>query len=173
MRSQASIHNPKSAQPRFHVSIVMAIIVGKIWSNTLMHGLNSRRGLRAIFYAPQTSTDLETIEFAQRRQRRNSPVRDHEVSMEFADMGGSGGGSVISTVGLEQDLSSMRVSPDGEDDGEVEDGRESFAWQDMRMRNVMLTFCHPPDAIYVRLGEQPNTARGGDRQGGAHPPQHE
>ncbi|KAF9519472.1 hypothetical protein BS47DRAFT_1379267 [Hydnum rufescens UP504] len=73
--------------PTFHVSIVMAIIVGKIWSNTLMHGLNSRRGLRAIFYAPQTSTDLETIEFAQRRQRRNSPVGDHEVSMEFADYG--------------------------------------------------------------------------------------
>ncbi|KAF9519474.1 hypothetical protein BS47DRAFT_1150362 [Hydnum rufescens UP504] len=52
------------------------------------------------FYAPQTSTDLETIEFAQRRQRSNSPVRDHEVSMEFADMGGSG----VDLLSLPSDL---------------------------------------------------------------------
>jgi len=56
------------------------------------------------------------------QQHRNFPARDHEMSTEFAVMRGSSGGSVISTVGLEQDLSSVRVSLDGEDDGEVENG---------------------------------------------------
>jgi hypothetical protein len=65
----------------------------------------------------------------------------------------------------------VRVSPDGEDDGKVEDGGESFTRLGMRMRNVMLIFCHPPDTIYVRFGEQPN--KGGTAKGGGHPPQHD
>jgi len=85
----------------------------------LMHGLNSRRGLRATFHAPQTATDLETIEFAPPRRHRNSPVGDHELSMELTEMGGCAGGSIVST-GLEQDSSSVRLSGGGKDVGEME-----------------------------------------------------
>jgi hypothetical protein len=58
----------------------------------------------------------------------------------------------------------VRVSLDGEDDGEVEDGRESFTWLDMRMRNAILTLCHPPDSANIRFGEQHKISRGDERQ---------
>ncbi|KAF9512389.1 hypothetical protein BS47DRAFT_1067398 [Hydnum rufescens UP504] len=44
--------------PRSHVSMIMAIIIGKVWSNSLLHGLNSRRGLRTAFRTPHTPTDV-------------------------------------------------------------------------------------------------------------------
>ncbi|KAF9519470.1 hypothetical protein BS47DRAFT_1149547 [Hydnum rufescens UP504] len=71
--------------PRIYVSMTMAMIVGKVWSNALIHGLNSRRGLRATFHAPQT-TDLKAMI---RRRRGNSSVRDPKLSMERVGDGGT------------------------------------------------------------------------------------
>ncbi|KAF9519807.1 hypothetical protein BS47DRAFT_1336505 [Hydnum rufescens UP504] len=59
--------------PKSHVSMVIAIIVGKVWSNTLIHSLNSREALR---HAPSMATLDRAIEFALQGRQRNSSMRD-------------------------------------------------------------------------------------------------
>ncbi|KAF9514209.1 hypothetical protein BS47DRAFT_889803 [Hydnum rufescens UP504] len=70
--------------PKSHISTVIAIIVGKVWSNTLLHGLNSRQALR---HAPVTATTLNNgIEFVPQWGQTSSSMND-SFTMELTEMG--------------------------------------------------------------------------------------
>ncbi|KAF9514204.1 hypothetical protein BS47DRAFT_1485191 [Hydnum rufescens UP504] len=130
--------------PKSHISTVIAIIIGKVWSNTLLHGLNSRQALR---HAPPIATILDHgIEFAPQWRQTNSST-DDSFTMELTEMGILGPdrlGHESGVPSLEQDISSVRVSEDAKNVGGG-----------------------VPDCLAnaVCFGEQPNHRRGGGRHG--------
>ncbi|KAF9514232.1 hypothetical protein BS47DRAFT_1361884 [Hydnum rufescens UP504] len=91
--------DPISSQPESHISTVIAIIIGKVWSNTLLHGLNSRQALR---HAPVTATTT------------SSSMND-SFTIELTEMGILGpdrSGDESGVPSVEQDISSARLSDD-------------------------------------------------------------
>jgi len=135
--------------PKLHVSILTAITIGKIWSNTLLRGLNSREGQRANWRDSRSTPESDTIQSIVRWWQRNPPVRD-DLGMELADMGRSGNGSAISSLVFEQDTTSVQITEE-KANGEVGD--------------------HQP--TYVLFGEQPTYKRAASVMGGAHLPLYE
>ncbi|KAF9519626.1 hypothetical protein BS47DRAFT_1336711 [Hydnum rufescens UP504] len=127
--------------PKSHASMVMAILIGKIWSNTLLHGLNSRQAQRANWRNSRSIPESETMQSVPGWWRRNPHVRDDDLGMELADMGRSGDGSAISSLMCEQDITSVQITEVEKAIGEVGD--------------------HQP--TYVLFGEHPNLKRISER----------
>ncbi|KAF9514219.1 hypothetical protein BS47DRAFT_1485201 [Hydnum rufescens UP504] len=128
--------------PESHISTVIAIIIGKVWSNTLLHGLNSRQALR---HAPVTATTLNNgIEFVPQWGQTSSSMND-SFAIELTEMGILGperSGDESGVPSVEQDISSARLSDDTKNlGGGVPD----------RL------------AIPVHFRELPNIQRGGER----------
>ncbi|KAF9519628.1 hypothetical protein BS47DRAFT_1074125 [Hydnum rufescens UP504] len=134
----------------------MAITIGKIRSNTLLHGLNSRQGQQTNWRDSRSTPESDTIQSMPPRWQRNPPVQDDDLGIEFADIGRSGYGSGILSLVFEQDIMLVQITEE-KVIGEVGDHLEPLEEMDTRVKNADIDYSAIPQSRLTFSSEKTQT----------------